>query len=335
MNSNKIQKIEYPKIAPVPEGIHRPFWSVMIPTYNCANYLAQTLESVLAQDPGAEYMQIEVVDDCSTKDDPEAVVKEIGKGRVSFYRQPQNVGVSRNFNTCIQRSVGQIVHILHGDDYIAENFYREFSKIIQIHPDVSFFACRAFLVDEWNELLQLSDRLDDIKQPSDDASSFFYHNSFRTPAIVIRREFYEKFGGFAEELRHTADWEMWVRAIHYSSGISINQPLAYYRFFSSNDTNKLMKTSGNVIEHLLLGNTFLSQYNTFDRDFFKKNTNSVALQQAIKFLQINDDESALNNARVWWSNLNFKDKLKYLFGSFFLIKKSYIYLISKVIMSYF
>ena len=63
-----------PPISPVAEGLHRPLWSVMIPTFNCAKYLRQTLESVLVQDPGTEQMQIEVVDDCSTKDDPEAVV---------------------------------------------------------------------------------------------------------------------------------------------------------------------------------------------------------------------------------------------------------------------
>ena len=64
-------------IFPVPEGIPRPLLSVMIPTYNCANYLRETLTSVLTQDPGVELMQIEVVDDHSTKDDPEAVVREL------------------------------------------------------------------------------------------------------------------------------------------------------------------------------------------------------------------------------------------------------------------
>ncbi|MDQ5819913.1 MAG: hypothetical protein M3540_00535 [Actinomycetota bacterium] len=47
-----------PRIEPVPAGDPRPTWSVMIPTYQCAEYLATTLESVLAQDPGAERMKI-------------------------------------------------------------------------------------------------------------------------------------------------------------------------------------------------------------------------------------------------------------------------------------
>ena len=41
-----------PRIAPVPQGEGRPFWSVMIPTYNCDALLEQALRSVLDQDPG-------------------------------------------------------------------------------------------------------------------------------------------------------------------------------------------------------------------------------------------------------------------------------------------
>ena len=112
-------------IPPVAPGTPRPLWSVMIPTYNCAAYLRETLASVLAQDPGPDVMQIEVVDDHSTKDDPEAVVAEVGHGRVTFYRQPQNVGHTENFATCLQRSRGRLIHLLHGDDGVRDGFYRK------------------------------------------------------------------------------------------------------------------------------------------------------------------------------------------------------------------
>src|SRR5262245_36101477 len=112
-------------IPPVPAGTPRPLWSVMIPTYYCAAYLQQTLSSVLAQDPGIALMQIAVIDDHSTKDDPEAIVQELGQGRVEFYRQSQNLGHTKNFQSCIERSRGQLIHLLHGDDYVLNGFYRQ------------------------------------------------------------------------------------------------------------------------------------------------------------------------------------------------------------------
>src|SRR5690349_2719971 len=121
-----VQSMPYrSEIPPVPDGAPRPFWSVMIPTYHCARFLGKTLESVLTQDPGPEMMQIEVVDDGSTLDDPERVVEEIGQGRVAFYRQPQNVGHTKNFETCLKRARGQVVHLLHGDDYVLPGFYQK------------------------------------------------------------------------------------------------------------------------------------------------------------------------------------------------------------------
>jgi glycosyltransferase involved in cell wall biosynthesis len=317
MLSKQLKNIEYPKIFPLPEGLRRPLWSIMIPSYNCANYLAQTLESVLKQDLSPEHMQIEVVDDCSTKDDPETVVKEVGKGRVSFYRHPQNVGAIRNFNTCIQRSQGEIIHILHGDDFVGAGFYQRFSQLIHDRPDVALFACRALFMDEQGEIDTISDRLKSLENPSNDASAFFYENCFFTPAVVIRRKFYEQFGGFCESLKHTADWEMWVRAVQMSSGISINEPLAYYRVFGGNDTSKLAKTGDNLRDRLLAGEIFASKYEGFDRSKFTGHVKGDAFNQATKFLRNNDTLSAKNNALLWWKLLSNSEKTKQFMSAIF------------------
>jgi glycosyltransferase involved in cell wall biosynthesis len=105
-----------PWIGPVPAGTEGPLWSVMIPTFNRTEYLPRTLESVLAQDPGRDKMQIEVVDNCSTTDDPEPVVRAAAGDGITFTRNSQNLGSMRNFNRCIERANGYLVHILHDDD---------------------------------------------------------------------------------------------------------------------------------------------------------------------------------------------------------------------------
>jgi hypothetical protein len=243
---------QYPtvEIYPVTATENRPFWSVMIPTYNCASYLVETLKSVLEQDPGLEQMQIEVVDDCSTKDDPEAVVREIGQGRVSFFRQPQNVGAPANFNTCVQRAKGHWVHILHGDDIVLNGFYRHLRQGIEQEENLGAAFCRYIIMDEnsnWQPILSPIERdnpgvLDNFLYP------MALQNRIMTPCIVLKRSVYEKLGGFNLELFHSADWDMWKRTILNYPVWFEPQTLACFRQHSSSDTSRLQRSGDNIRE---------------------------------------------------------------------------------------
>jgi glycosyltransferase involved in cell wall biosynthesis len=235
-------------IPPVPEGTRQPLWSIMIPTYNCANYLRETLASVLAQDPGPEIMQIEVVDDHSTKDDPAAVVKELAGDRVSFYRQPENVGYIRNFETCLQRSRGKLIHLLHGDDCVRQGFYRKMQQVFDRHPEIGAAFCRHIIMDDdghWQ-------RLSPLEQPESGVLSGWLEriaikHSIQTPSIVVRREVYERLGGFERRMSSCGeDWEMWVRiAAHYPMGYEV-EPLALYRDRSGSLTKRSVRTGQNI-----------------------------------------------------------------------------------------
>ncbi|WP_062291799.1 glycosyltransferase [Nostoc piscinale] len=236
-------------ILPITTSEIRPFWSVMIPTYNCANYLKETLLSVLTQDPGLEQMQIEVIDDCSTKDDPETVVKDIGQGRVSFFRQQQNVGATANFNTCIQRAKGEWIHILHGDDTVLPNFYSRLRQGIEQDPTVGAAFSRYLHIDEssnWRLMSHLE------RETAGTLPNFWQTlaviNRVMTPCIVVKRSVYEDLGGFHPELIHAADWEMWRRiAVNYPIWFE-PQPLACYREHSSSDTSRLTRSGANLID---------------------------------------------------------------------------------------
>ena len=236
-------------ILPIPEDTPRPFWSVMIPTFNCANYLRETLASVLAQDPGPEIMQIEVVDDHSTKDDPEAVVKELAGERVSFYRQPENIGYIRNFETCLQRSRGKLIHLLHSDDHVRKGFYHKMQTAFENHPEIGAGFCRHICMDErgnWNYISALIETESCVL--SNWLERIAVKNYLQTPTIVVRREVYEKLGGFDRRIKSWGeDWEMWVRiAANYPVWFEV-EPLAVYRDNRLGSlTNQSMRTGKNV-----------------------------------------------------------------------------------------
>jgi len=117
----------------------------MVPAWNCGHYLEQILRSVLEQDQGPDLMQLEVVDD-SSDDDPEAVVARF-EGRVEYFRQPKNVGVVRNLNTCLERSRGELVHLLHGDDAVVDGFYRKLGEPFDRHTELGAAFCRYMAMD--------------------------------------------------------------------------------------------------------------------------------------------------------------------------------------------
>lgn len=240
-------------ILPISQEKNKPLWSVMIPTYNCADYLRETLAGLLAQDPGAEMMQIEVVDDCSTKDDPKTVVEELGKGRVAFYQQPKNVGFLNNFDTCLQRSRGKLVHVLHGDDGVREGFYEKLQAAFDTHPEIGAAVCRNIYMDEkghWQFISALEEPFSRIY--SNWEEQIAGRHQIQPPSIVVKREVYEKLGGFDHRICCACeDWEMWARiAANYPIWYEV-EPLALYRKQVGSLTNRCIRTGNNLRDYRL------------------------------------------------------------------------------------
>ncbi len=240
-----------PGIAPLPRGVSHPFWSVMIPTFNRATYLERTLASVLGQDPGPREMQIEVVDDASTLDDPEPLVQRVGGGRVAFHRQARNLGLAGSWNACIERAAGEWVHILHSDDLVYPGFYSTLELALESRGDVGAAFCRWTIIDEEDARVWTSD----LERPTpgivpDFLNEIGVSQRITTPSMVVRRSAYEKLGGFRTELSSTADWEMWARiAAHFPIWYE-PQVLAAWRVHAQSKTTSVVRSVENVADGL-------------------------------------------------------------------------------------
>lgn len=235
-------------VPPVMQGAVRPFWSVMIPTFNCAGLLELCLSSVLAADIPPEQMQIEVVDDASTADDPEAVVRRLGNGRVQFFRQPENLGHARNFNTCLQRSRGQVVHILHGDDWVARGFYASMGALFEAEPEIGAAFSRHTVTNNDGSLQRLSPLERDTPGVLENWLALIAAElRLQPPSIAVRREVYERLGGFDMRMKSCGeDWEMWVRiAASYPVGYHPDL-LAFYRDNAGSLTKRSIRSGQNI-----------------------------------------------------------------------------------------
>jgi glycosyltransferase involved in cell wall biosynthesis len=249
-----------PLIAPVMPSEPRPFFSVMIPTYNCLSYLKRTLESVLVQDPGPQKMQIEVVDDCSYDGDVKKLVAEIGGGRIGFYQQQKNRGSLRNFETCLNRAKGYYIHLLHGDDLVKPGFYHEIESLFTSYPTIGSAITNYNWINEKEEESKPNSALSATPGIIDNwLFKIASRQVVQPPAVVVKREVYEKLGSFFA-VHYGEDWEMWIRiAAHYAVAYS-PKCLATYRGGHNTNISSQAVLSGQNIRDLKKVITIVQNY---------------------------------------------------------------------------
>lgn len=228
----------------------------MIPVYNCFTYLEENLESILAQAPGPDVMQILVLDDCSTDGDVRALVQRVGRNRVDYFRQPKNVGSLRNFETCLNRSLGQWVHLLHGDDCVLPGFYAEVEQLFAAYSEAG-----AAFTNWFQDQNVTNSALTETE--SGLVKDFLIRNAqkliVQPPAMVVKRTVYEQLGGFFAA-HYGEDWEMWTRiAAHFPIAYSPKR-LAHYRYMNADSITQNSIISGQNVYDIIKIIDIMQQY---------------------------------------------------------------------------
>lgn len=120
--------------------------TVAIPTYNRAQLLKVSIESVLAQN--YPDFRVVVLDNASS-DDTEAVVRSIADRdqRVTYMRNETNIGMLRNSNRAIEVNSSPYLTIFHDDDVMLPGFISESVQVLDEHPRAGFSFTLARFID--------------------------------------------------------------------------------------------------------------------------------------------------------------------------------------------
>lgn len=197
--------------------------SVVIPAYNSAVYIRETLESVLAQT--SPPLEVIVVDDGST-DETAAIVRTYA-GRIRLLQQ-ENKGVSAARNLGIQQAQGDYIAFVDSDDlWLPEKLGRQAACILE--KQVAWVSCGADFFDNSTGKILHSYRM---KLYEGDVLERLLAACFiLSPTPVVKKSIFEEIGYFDESYRApmNEDWDMWMRiAARYPVGM-VYQVLALKR----------------------------------------------------------------------------------------------------------
>jgi GT2 family glycosyltransferase len=221
--------------------------SVVIPTFNCAAYLAEAVRSVLEQThPAAEII---VVDDGST-DDTASVVAALGDAVV--YLRQVNAGVAAARNAGVARATGEYIAFLDADDFWAADKLAIQLLVMDACPDVDLVCADFWLAgDDHRESfikkkyrLFAAYRLDwpaifpsRLRLPGTQVDarlgpvfgSLFLGNFVNTSSVLLRRRAWERVGSFSERLRTQEDYDYWLKVARHGDCAYVQQPLLAFR----------------------------------------------------------------------------------------------------------
>lgn len=219
--------------------------SVIIPAYNCARYIVQAIESIFNQT--YKNWEVIVVDDGSTDNIRQTL--ELYSDLIQYiYQENQGAAIARN-RAC-ELAEGEFLAFLDADDFFLPEKLEKQIACFEADPSLDMVQNGWLIVDKngkdlypampWNEAPKL------------DLEAFVIHKSVRPSAMMLRREWWERLGGFDPRFPPTEDLDFALRlALKGCKSIWLKEILTCYRQHESNlmsSGSKVMKSMEIVME---------------------------------------------------------------------------------------
>ena len=199
-----------------------PLVSIVTPSYNQANYLEQTLNSVLEQDyPRIEYL---VVDGASNDGSVEIIRKYADK--LDWWVSEKDSGQGDAINKGLTRTTGEIMAWLNSDDYYLPGAISSAVKVFKENPDVVLVYGDMPAVDENGHTFNV------LKYKQLSLEDLLCFQIIGQPAVFFRREAFQQVGGLDTTFHFLLDHHLWIRIAQQGKILHVPQTWAAARYHS-------------------------------------------------------------------------------------------------------
>jgi glycosyltransferase involved in cell wall biosynthesis len=131
---------------------------VLMPFYGDVEHFKYAVRSVLAQtDPD---WTLTIIDDVYPSDEPSLFVEELNDSRITYFRNSENLGVSKNFQKCVDSAKADFITIMGCDDALLPGYVERVKEVIAQNPELAYIQPGVVVIDEENnKYLPLGDKV--------------------------------------------------------------------------------------------------------------------------------------------------------------------------------
>lgn len=205
-----------------------PRVSVLLPVFNGAAFLRESIASILAQDFGD--FEIVVVDDGSS-DDSIPIIQSFNDGRIRLHANAKNIGMTGALNVGLALCRGEYIARMDADDICHPFRFSRQVAFLDRHPEVGLVGSAIWVVDRAGRLY------DFVPQPrTDDAIRFvaMTKNPFHHPTVMLRRRVLTEHSLTYDPAFSNQDYKLWADLLRVTKGANLGSPLLRYRVHGEN-----------------------------------------------------------------------------------------------------
>ena len=221
--------------------------SIQMCTYNRAQFIEKAIKSVLSQT--FKDWELIILDDASTDNTEEIIQKYLQDERIKYFKNEQNLGITKNRNKSLSLSNGEYVAVLDSDDYwIDNNKLQDQVDFLDNNKDHVLVGTDAIIVNKDDK--KIRDRIyeqDDVKIKN----KLLTRNQFFHSSIMYRKNEVIASGSYDENLPIWEDYDLWLKlGIKHKLG-NIHKSMTAYKVHN-NQSDKFKIKSAQYAQRVII-----------------------------------------------------------------------------------